>query len=778
MKSFVGSVIQFFHRLRNGITLSNSKYEEQVDAVNRMAQEFCSLNDDQLRRRFDDIRQQVHRGARPESFAVDVFAVVREVSQRTLGMRPFNVQLLAAFALCDRTCVEMRTGEGKTLAAALVVCLRALDGHGVHVLTFNDYLAKRDSAWMTPLYRFLDLTVGHVDQGMPPAPRRAAYNSDITYVTAREAGFDFLRDQMCDHQNKKVQRGFPFAIVDEADSILIDEARIPLVIAAEADRDETDLYKIAELVRPLARGVHFDIKAGGRNVSFTERGLQLMEQRLGIPELHSVEYGEVLARLTQALHADRLLTRDIDYIVRGNSLELIDEFTGRVAENRKWPGGLQAALEAKEKVEIQPEGRILNAITLQHFLEQYDGLAGMTGTAVEGTEELEEFYNLKVVVIPPNQPCVRTDHDDRIFSTKEAKYSALITEVDVQHSRGQPVLIGTASVDESELLAGRLEASGISCRVLNAANDHLEAEIIAEAGAFGAVTISTNMAGRGTDIRLGGSQEESREAVIRTGGLYVIGTNRHESRRIDHQLRGRSGRQGDPGESRFFVSLQDDLISKHGIADLVSPPSGDRDTPIDDAQTARRISHLQRVIEGECFEIRRTLRMYAFLPEVQRRTIGQNRDQLLDGSVVPTALARRAPDLRQRLVDEWGEGLIADAERRVTLAHLDWCWSDHLAHAGELREGIHLVSLGGFNAFDTFNKEMNLEFATFRRDIEDKVAHTMSTATFTSEGIDLEEQGLTGPSSTWTFMINDNPRGAVLNQLLGGIKARLKSAFR
>lgn len=778
MKSFVGSVIQLFCRLRNGITLSNSRYEARAEAVSRRAQDFCSLSDKELRRRFDDIRQQVKCGAPPEDFAVDVFAIVREASQRTLGMRPYDVQLLAAFALSDRKCVEMQTGEGKTLAAALVVCLRALDGRGVHVLTFNDYLAERDSVWMAPLYRFFDFTVGHVDQSMSHESRQAAYNCDVTYVTAREAGFDFLRDQLCDHQHKKAQHEFPFAIVDEADSILIDEARIPLVIATEADRDETDLYRIAELVRPLACGIHFEIKAGGRNVSFTERGLQLMEQQLGIPELHSVEYGQVLARLTQALHADHLLTRDVDYIVRENSLELIDEFTGRVAEKRKWPGGLQAALEAKENVEIQPEGRILNSITLQHFLEQYDGLAGMTGTAVEGTDELEEFYKLKVVIIPPNQPCVREDHDDHVFATKEAKYRALVTEVHVQHSSGRPVLIGTASVEESELLASRLQAAGVSCRILNAANDHLEAEIIAEAGSYGAVTISTNMAGRGTDIRLGGSKEESRQAVVRTGGLLVVGTNRHESRRIDNQLRGRSGRQGDPGESRFFVSLQDDLISKHGIADLVSPPSGDPDSTIDDARTAQRIAHLQRVIEGQCFEIRRTLRMYSFLPEIQRRTVCQNRQQLLDGSAVPTALAKRAPDLRAGLVDRWGEELVADAERRVTLAHLDWCWSDHLAHVGEVREGIHLVSLGGFNAFDTFNKEMNLEFETFRSDIEEKVVHTMSTATFTGDGIDLEEHGLIGPSSTWTFMINDNPRGAMLNQLLGGIKARLKTAFR
>ncbi len=777
MKSLVTSILQFVYRLRHGITLSNSRFESLVEEVNSIGLDTSTLQDDELRSRFDIIRHSVNSGTGLDDVAVKAFAIIREAAARRLSMRPYDVQMLAAFALHSGKCVEMQTGEGKTLAAAVAVCLRSLTGHGVHVLTFNDYLAERDAVWMGPLYHFLGLTVGHVGQSTRREDRQAAYRCDITYVTAKEAGFDFLRDQLCQDPRDRVQTGFHFAIADEADSILIDEARIPMVIATEAETDETDLVHLAELVKPLRQGLHYEIKASGRNISFTDTGLSLLERQLGVAELHSEDSMHLLARLNLAVQAQVLLTKDVDYIVRNDAIELIDEFTGRVAENRKWPGGLQAALEAKEGLPIQPQGRILNSITLQQFVEMYDGLAGMTGTAVEATEELEEFYKLKVVIIPPNKPCVRVNHPDRIFATKEAKRRALVNEVCTQHQSGRPVLIGTASVDESEELARELKAADVACRVLNATNDHLEANIISEAGALGAVTISTNMAGRGTDIVLGGSNPSDYARVVQLGGLYVIGTNRHESRRIDNQLRGRSGRQGDPGESRFFVSLTDDLISRHGLADLVSPPTDNVDRPIDDEVTAKRMAHVQRVIEGESFEIRRTLRMYSFLLELQRRTICQHREELLQGKKAPKSLGKRAPELRERLVRKWGEALIDEAERKVSLIHIDWCWSDHLAHAAEIRENIHLVSLGGFNAFDTFNKEMNREFQSLLSHIDDKVVETMATATITENGIDLQQAGLTAPSSTWTFMINDNPRGAVLGQIIRGVISRLKNTW-
>lgn len=400
----------------------------------------------------------------------------------------------------------------------------------------------------------------------------------------------------------------------------------------------------------------------------------------------------------------------------------------------------------------------------------------MTGTAVEAAEEFGDFYKLQIVIVPPNRPCVRTNHPDHIFATKALKLEALSKEVKAQHLSERPVLIGTASVEETQVLARGLAEVAVPCRVLNATNDHLEAEIIAEAGALGAVTISTNMAGRGTDICLGGTKQRDVERVKQLGGLYVIGTNRHESRRIDNQLRGRAGRQGDPGESRFFISLEDDLISQHGITQLVQPSmlngSGDNQN------TAKCIAHLQRIIEGESYEMRRTLRKYSKLLEVQRRVVSKDRESLLDGTKRPTGLIRLDPELRQKLIEQWGETMIDDAERAVTLIHLDWCWSDHLAHAAEIRENIHLASFGGYDPQDLFNQQMNLEFNAFRLMVEEKAVNTLRNAKFTASGIDLDKEGLRGPSSTWTFMVNDNPRGNVLNLLSDVIVRSMKKLIK
>ena len=541
-------MVTFLSRLRSGaIDLTNSRYERRVDDINRRHKDFGPLRDDALQRQAATIRQRVQDGTPLDDVVIDAFAIVKEAAGRTVGMQPYDVQLLAALALHDRKLVEMQTGEGKTLAAVLPACLRAFLGRGVHVLTFNDYLAARDAEWMGPIYRFLGLTVGHVAQGMPSTERRNAYACDVTYATAKEAGFDFLRDQSCIEPRQLVQRGFHYAIVDEADSILIDEARVPLVIAGPADEDQVDLYRLAEIVRALRPDVDYAIDETWRNVSFNSPGLDRLQWELQCGELHSEENVDLLTRLHLALQAEVFLKRDVDYLVRDGEIALIDELTGRVAENRRWPYGLQAAIEAKERLAIQPQGKILNSITLQHFLEQYECISGMTGTAQEAAEELYEFYRLKVVVVPPHRPCVRQDHPDRVFPTKESKYAALVREIAASHQTGRPVLVGTASVEESEHLASLLAESGIACQVLNARNDHQEAAVVAEAGAPGAVTISTNMAGRGTDIRLGGSDQRDREKVVALGGLLVLGTNRHESRRIDNQLRGRAGRQGDPG---------------------------------------------------------------------------------------------------------------------------------------------------------------------------------------------------------------------------------------
>lgn len=773
MKRIGTRIYELAYRIRHRIAVSNRRYERVVEQINAASTRVAALTTDELCKAARTIRRSYVSPSDNEA-VVETLALAREAAERVIGLRPYDVQLLAALALNDRKCVEMYTGEGKTLAAALTVCIRAFEGRGVHVLTFNDYLAERDAGWMKPLFEVFDLSVGFVRQGMSHGLRREAYACDITYVTAKEAGFDYLRDQNCEDTAGRVQRGFHFAIVDEADSSLIDEARIPLVLAAEDNRDETDLNRVAQIVRRLQPGYDFSILSNGRNCGLTETGIYRLEQEFGCGELHSQENIDLLSRLNVALHAQTLLHRDIDYIVRGGAIELIDEFTGRVAKNRRWPRGIQAALEAKEGLEIQPQGRILNSITMQYFLELYDGLAGMSGTAQESTGELDEFYDLKVVVIPPNRPWIRVDHPDRIFEATDAKFAALIDEIRTEHNRRRPVLVGTASVGESEYLAELLRESGVPCRILNAANDYEEAEIVAEAGALRAVTISTNMAGRGTDIKLGGSDERDRDAVVKLGGLYVIGTNRHESRRVDNQLRGRSGRQGDPGESRFFISLEDDLLSRFGLTQLVTDAEVQPDGSIGNPEVPKRVAHLQRIIEGQSFDIRRMLRKYAFLLERQRREICKLRTQLIERAVIPTYTRDAFPEFYRALVAQWGEAHINDIETRVALRHIERCWSDHLEHAAQIRDNIHLVSLGGFNAFDEFNREMNREFRLLNQTIRDHVTKTMKTATITSDGIDLDHEGLKAPSSTWTYMITDNPKGGVLDQLTKGIGRLVK----
>ncbi|OGD21138.1 MAG: accessory Sec system translocase SecA2, partial [Candidatus Aminicenantes bacterium RBG_13_59_9] len=501
------------------------------------------------------LRARVASEPHPERAAVEAFALVYEACCRTIELVPHDVQMVAGLAMLERRIAELPTGEGKTLAAVFPAYLQALTGRGVHILTFNDYLARRDAAWMGPIYRLLGLSVGFVQEGMSKPEKRSAYACDVSYATAKEAGFDFLRDQLANETDDLVHRPFHVALVDEADSILVDEARIPLVISGAAGEFNTDAERLAPLIRRLVPGRDYETDEEKRNVFPTDAGLEKLEQSLGCGDLYSSHNEQLLAAVHCALHAAVLLQRDVDYIVRNGRIEIVDEFTGRIMEKRHWPDGLQAAVEAKENLFHGSEGRILGSITLQHYFRLYPQLCGMTATALPSAAELEEFYGLSVAVIPPHRPCIRVDHPDVVFTHKKAKMRALIQEITDVHASGRPILVGTLSVRESEELAAALKESGVHCDVLNAKNDELEAKIIAEAGRLGAVIVSTNMAGRGTDIRLGGGNEAEREEVAALGGLYVIGTNRHESLRIDRQLRGRSGRQGDPGSSRFFISL-------------------------------------------------------------------------------------------------------------------------------------------------------------------------------------------------------------------------------
>jgi preprotein translocase subunit SecA len=744
-------------------------YEEALREINRRGEDFGRKTDDQLREVAAVLRNSALPGAPSDELLVDVFALAREAADRALGLRPFDVQVMAGVALSRGKLVEMQTGEGKTLAAVLPACLSALTGRGVHVLTFNDYLARRDAAWMGPVYRFLGLSVGVIQEGMNARARRAAYASDVTYATAKEAGFDFLRDGLCRTPDDLVHRDFDFAIVDEADSILIDEARTPLVIAGEREGSQTSPYRIAEVVASLAEGEDWETDENRRNVSLNERGVDRMEVALGCGDLYAAGNYLLLIEVNQALHARALLRRDVDYIVRDGRIELVDEFTGRVMDDRRWPDGLQAAIEAKEGLSIRPGGRILGSITLQHFLKHYPRISGMTATARTAAEELENFYGLNVVPIPPNRPCVREDMPDVIFTHKDAKRSALIAEIRRANAAGRPVLVGTSSVEESESMASRLSEAGIVCRVLNAKNDEAEAEIVAEAGAIGAVTISTNMAGRGTDIRLGGAREKERERVVALGGLYVIGTNRHESRRIDDQLRGRAGRQGDPGTSRFFVSLEDDLMARFGVDHLIPPKirPAPQDEPIEHPVVRHEVERLQRIVEGQNYEIRKTLWRYSSLVEGQRRAMQDWRMAALTGEAELGLCAERLPERYAELRKRFGEEIPREAERAITLGHIDAAWAEHLALIAEIREGIHLVGLGRQDPLYEFTKQVAGAFMKLHQTIEERIVGTFASAKITENGIDLDRAGLRAPSSTWTYLINDQMMSDLQRMLYG-----------
>lgn len=751
------------------VDLDLRAYDEPLAEINALEDALTSLSDGDLESRARAIRERVIGGAPLDQVRSALFALAREASRRALGLRPFDVQIVAALALDRGTIVDMQTGEGKTLAAVLPAALNALTGRGVHVLTFNDYLARRDADWMGPIYRRLGLSVGFVEHGMTAPERRQAYRAEVTYVTAKEAGFDHLRDLLLTDARDLVHRPFHFALVDEADSLLIDEARAPLVIAGSVGREASSSVRLAALVASFDAGVHFDVDEYGRDVELTDEGVERAEEALGCGSLHDEKNYTLLTELNCALHARALLRRDVDYLVRDGRIGLIDELTGRVVADRHWPDGLQAALEAKEGIERQPDGRILGSMTLQHFLRGYPRLCGMTGTARAAAAELADLYGLGVVVIPTHRPMIRVDHPDVVFTRRDAKERAVVEEIARAHASGRPVLAGTLTVEESERLSERLREAGVACQVLNAKNDAAEARIIAGAGAVGAVTISTNMAGRGTDIRLGGHDESGRERAVALGGLYVIGTNRHESRRVDLQLRGRAGRQGDPGESRFFVSLEDDVLVRYGIRSLIAgrfapTPS---DEPIDHPIVLREIARAQRIVEGQNLEIRKTLCRYGTVIEEQRQRVMERRQAILTGQDDPDVWAR-APQRYRALQAAAGEDAVRQAERIVTLFQIDRAWRDHLALVADLREGIHLVALGGHDPLTRFTDEVAAAFNRMEAAIDVAVLEALAHATAKDGNVDLPEVTIKGPSSTWTYLVTDDPFQNQIGMLLTG----------
>jgi preprotein translocase subunit SecA len=636
-----------------------------VDRANEFQERMKALSDAELKGMTPHFRERLANGEDLDSILPEAFAVAREAAWRTLGMRHFDVQLIGGIVLHEGKIAEMATGEGKTLVATLPVYVNALSGLGVHVVTVNDYLAKRDAEWMGPVYQFLGLSVGVVVHNLDDASRRNAYAADVTYGTNNEFGFDYLRDNMHYDLEECVQREFNYAIVDEVDSILVDEARTPLIISGPAEESTDKYYKINKLIPQLKREQDFMIDEKARSAYLTEEGVAKLERVLNIDNLYDPNYVDFLHHINQALKAHQLFARDVDYIVKDGQVVIVDEFTGRLMPGRRYSEGLHQALEAKENVKIERENQTLATITFQNYFRMYKKLAGMTGTADTEAVEFKKIYNLDVVVIPTNTDLIRTNFPDVVYRTEKEKFGAAVKEIEELYSTGKPVLVGTLSIEKSERVSEMLKRKGIPHNVLNAKNHESEAEVVAQAGRSKAVTISTNMAGRGTDILLGGNpgflalamakgQKDSeeyakslekakdicaadKEKVIGLGGLHILGTERHESRRIDNQLRGRAGRQGDPGSSRFYVSLEDEIMRLFG-SDRVSPILGklgmDEDTPIEHPLITKAIENAQTRVEGHNFEIRKYLLEYDNVMNKQRETIyGMRREVMKNGDV-------------------------------------------------------------------------------------------------------------------------------------------------
>lgn len=739
-----------------GVEYDIEPYKKILEEINNT--NLTSLSDIGLMKMSAELKSRSNKGILADDLLIEAFALVREVSRRTLGMRPFDVQVVAGIALHLGKIAEMQTGEGKTLAAVMPAYLNALSGKGVHILTFNDYLAQRDAEWMGPIYRFLGLTVGYVKEGMSLNERQKAYSSDITYVTAKEAGFDYLRDFLCFEKDKLIHRRFYYAIVDEADSILIDEARVPLVITGTVTDDTVDFVHLSEIVSVLVQGRDYEIDQYGMNAYFTDEGLSCVEETLGCGSLYDEDNLELLTRVNCALYAKAFLKRDRDYIVRNSKIELVDEFTGRVADNRHWPDNLQEAVEAKEGFRGNSKGKVMGSITMQHFLSLYPKISGMTGTACTAVMEFQEFYDMNVVVILTNKPCIRKDFPMQVFSHKEAKEMALVEYIAAVNKCGRPVLIGTDSIEESELLAAALRKADVNCQVLNAKNEEIEARIIAKAGELGAVTVSTNMAGRGVDIKLGGETEQERNEVISLGGLLVIGTCLHESRRMTDQLRGRASRQGDPGETRLFISLEDELLQRYNLIRMIPKRNlpHKQSGPINDEVVRRQLVRGQRIIEGYNSDLRRQLLKYSYIIEQQRRIIHRKRQDILTDKVAPELLAAEAGELFWSLCSKYGCEVLKRVEKQITLYQINKHWADYLAYMAYIREGIHLVVIGKKNPLDEFHKIAITAFDEMLERIDSEIIKTFKEAEITENGIDMDKEGLKVPSSTWTYLINED----------------------
>ena len=839
------------------------RMKPMVESINGLEGEVEALSDDELRGRFTAVGERVRSaiGDLPDdpkkrtpivqkaldAELVEVFALVREASKRSVGMRHFDVQLMGGIVLHEGRIAEMRTGEGKTLVATLPVCLNALTGRGVHVVTVNDYLARRDADWMGKIYHFLGLTVGCIQNQMNDAERQEAYGSDITYGTNNEFGFDYLRDNMKFDIERMVQRGHSYSIVDEVDSILVDEARTPLIISGPSEISVDLYYRVDAIIPKLTKGEEIEDKHGNKEVTgdfivdeksqtatLTDAGMARCETLLGVSNLYDPSETDLLHAVNQALRAHALFQRDREYIIKEGEIIIVDEFTGRLMPGRRWSDGLHQAVEAKEKVKIQSENQTLATITLQNYFRMYDKLAGMTGTAETEAEEFEKIYGLDVAVIPTNVDMVRNDHPDLVYRTEKEKFKAVIEEIAECHEAGQPVLVGTVSIEKSERLSKQLQRRKVKHVVLNAKYHEREADIVAQAGRKGAVTIATNMAGRGTDIVLGGNPEglarmeadpaqdpeayeaalekfttqctEDKQRVLDSGGLQIIGTERHESRRIDNQLRGRSGRQGDPGDTRFYLSFEDDLMrifASDSVRKMLDRLGMEEDVPIESKMVTKSIERAQTQVEGRNFEMRKHLLEYDDVMNKQREAVYRLRRRILEGlegrdyiervvgDIVASMVDRycpeeadpedwesaalgteyksyfgltteelgvdwdtvNLPDLEATLVsgarehygaraERFGAEEFARLERFLLLDTVDRQWKDHLLALDHLREGIGLRAYGQRNPLVEYKRESYALFEDMWERIEDHVVKFLYHAE-PVEKLEHRRQGVT-----------------------------------
>jgi preprotein translocase subunit SecA len=800
-----------------------------VAAINALEPQMQAKSDQELRDVTVALKQRLADGATLDEILPEAFAAAREAARRTLGMRPFDVQLMGGIVLHQGRIAEMKTGEGKTLMATLPVYLNALGGKGVHVVTVNDYLARRDSEWMGRVYQFLGLTVGVIQHDMPDAARQEAYGADVTYGTNNELGFDYLRDNMKFDLASMVQRGHHFAIVDEVDSILIDEARTPLIISGPSEESTDRYYRLDKIIPKLVQGEEVEDEDGGKHatgdflvdekahtVALTDEGVAKVERLMNIGNLYDLENMETLHAVNQGLRAHHLFKRDVDYLIKDGKIVIVDEFTGRMMPGRRWSDGLHQAVEAKEGVTIERENQTLATITFQNFFRMYKKLAGMTGTADTEAAEFGEIYKLDVVVVPTNQPMIRDDRADLVYRTEEEKWEAVVAEIKDDQQRGQPVLVGTVSIEKSEMLSKLLKRAAVPHVVLNAKYHEREASIVAQAGRKGAVTIATNMAGRGTDIVLGGNSEglaraeadpvaepeaytaalaryhenqaREREDVLAAGGLHILGTERHESRRIDNQLRGRSGRQGDPGSSRFYLSLEDDLMRIFGgdrVKNLMGRLGMEHGEPIEHRMVSRAIERAQKQVEGRNFEMRKHLLEYDDVMNKQREAIYSLRREILLGEAGKEYVLERAEDIVEYVVathtgnkvdvQDWDlEALATDMlayfdmkveelgemdtmgveelrehltsavkakyeakeerlggdfmrafERDVMLRVVDHAWKEHLLALDHLKEGINLRGYGQRDPKQEYKRESYELFQTMKERVEDSLLKTL-----------------------------------------------------